>query len=118
LNRGSRVGKVEDFMPAIGRRAVLTLTENASTIVKDINDQIATQQGQPEAGLRITGEEGPEPSFAVSAADEPAETDQVVEQDGARVFLDQAAQDQLDDKVLDASVDQGGNVSFALGLQD
>ena len=32
---------------------MLTLTENASTIVKDLNDQIATDQGLPEAGLRI-----------------------------------------------------------------
>ncbi len=97
---------------------MLTLTENASTIVKDINEQIVAQQGQPDAGLRISSEEGPEPSFAVGAAEEPAATDQVVEQDGARVFLDETAQAQLDDKVLDASVDQGGNVSFALGLQD
>ncbi len=96
---------------------MLTLTENASTIVKDINSQIAEQQGQPEAGLRISSEAGPEPSFAVSAAEQPEASDQVVEQDGAKVFLDQTATDQLDDKVLDASVDEGGNVSFALGLQ-
>lgn len=96
---------------------MLTLTENASTIVQDINEQIVAQQGQPDAALRISSEEGPEPSFAVSAAEEPAATDQVVEQDGARVFLDETAQAKLDDKVLDASVDQGGNVSFALGFQ-
>lgn len=95
---------------------MLTLTENASTIVKDINDQIA-QQGLPESGLRISSEDGPEPSFAVSAAEEPAPTDQVVEQGGARVFLDESATVELDDKILDASVDQGGNVSFALGIQ-
>ncbi len=96
---------------------MLTLTENASTIVKDLNDQIATEQGQPDAGLRITGEDGPEPSFAVSAAEEPAATDLVVEQGGARVFLDETARTALDDKVLDASVDDAGNVAFALGLQ-
>lgn len=96
---------------------MLTLTENASTIVKDLNDQIATDQGLPEAGLRISGEDGPEPSFAVSAAEQPAATDLVVEQDGARVFLDETATVQLDDKVLDASVDEAGNVAFALGLQ-
>ena len=96
---------------------MLTLTENASMIVKDINEQIVAQQGHPDAGLRISSEPGPEPSFAVSAVDEPTATDQVVEQDGARVFLDETAQTTLDDKVLDASVDQGGNVSFALGFQ-
>lgn len=92
---------------------MLTLTENASTIVRDIN----TQQAQPEAGLRITSDSGTEPAFAVTTAEKPEPGDQVVEQDGATVYLDESASEQLDDKVLDASLDPSGNVQFALGLQ-
>ncbi|NEN78400.1 Fe-S cluster assembly protein HesB [Nocardioides zeae] len=92
---------------------MLTLTENASTIVKDITD------AQPEAaGLRISSESATEPAFAVSVAPAPEEGDQVVEQSGATVYLDTDAAQQLDDKVLDAAVDDQGGVQFALGMRD
>jgi Fe-S cluster assembly iron-binding protein IscA len=91
---------------------VLTLTENASTIVKDIAEQI------PDAnGLRITSEAGEQPSFEVAPAGSAEPGDATVEQGGATVFLDPNASEQLDDKVLDASVDQGGGVQFALMAQ-
>jgi len=93
---------------------MLTLTENASTIVRDIT----AQPGMPEtAGLRISSELGDQPTFAISAAEQPQEEDQVVEQAGATVYLDQTAAELLDDKVLDAAVDDQGKVEFALGLQ-
>lgn len=93
---------------------MLTLTENASTIVKDIS----TQPGLPAtAGLRIASEDATEPAFAVSTADAAEPGDQVVEQSGATVYLDQAAAVMLEDKVLDAAVDPSGKVEFALGLQ-
>ncbi len=93
---------------------MLTLTENASTIVKDIT----TQSGLAEtAGLRITSEEAPEPTFAVSAAEAPEPGDQTLEQNGATVYLDEGAALMLDDKVLDAAVDPAGKVEFALALQ-
>ncbi|MDN5892624.1 MAG: Fe-S cluster assembly protein HesB [Nocardioides sp.] len=92
---------------------MLTLTENASTIVKNI----ATQGGDETAGLRITSENAPEPTFAVNAAAAAEAGDQVVEQDGATVFLDENSADQLDDKVLDAAVDEQGGVQFALAQQ-
>jgi Fe-S cluster assembly iron-binding protein IscA len=91
---------------------MLTLTENASTIVKDIADQI------PEAnGLRITSEAGAEPAFEVAPASAAEPGDQTVEQAGATVYLDENASVQLDDKVLDAAVDQQGGVQFALMVQ-
>ena len=91
---------------------MLTLTENASTIVKDIADQL------PEvSGLRITSESADQPSFDVSPAATAEPGDQVVEQGGATIFLDSAASQQLDDKVLDAAVDPSGNVEFALTIQ-
>lgn len=91
---------------------MLTLTDNASTIVKEISNQI------PEAaGLRITSESADQPSFEVEPAPAAEPGDAVVEQDGATLYLDEASSSQLDDKVLDAQVDQNGGVQFALTLQ-
>jgi Fe-S cluster assembly iron-binding protein IscA len=93
---------------------MLTLTENASAIV----NEITSQPGLAEtAGLRITTENTPEPAFAVSAAQQGEPGDQVVEQGGAKIYLDASAAELLDDKVLDAAVDPSGKVEFALGVQ-
>ncbi len=92
---------------------MLTLTENASTIVRDIT----TQPGQPDtAGLRITSE-GDDASFAIAPAAAAQPDDQVVEQAGATVYLDEQAATALDDKILDAAVDDAGQVEFALAYQ-
>lgn len=92
---------------------MLTLTENASTIVKEIASQVEEEQ----AGLRITAEEGPEPSFGITISTQPEPGDQVVEQGGATLYLESQAAEVLSDKTLDAGVDQEGNVQFALGDQ-
>jgi Fe-S cluster assembly iron-binding protein IscA len=93
---------------------MLTLTENASAIV----NEITSQPGLAEtAGLRITSDPSPEPAFEVSAAQQAEPGDQVVEQGGATVYLDESAAQLLDDKVLDADVDPAGKVEFALALQ-
>lgn len=92
---------------------MLTLTENASTIVKDI----ASQQGGSDAtGLRISTED-PTQGLMVTAAHQPHPGDQTVESHGAVVYLDPPAAEQLDDQVLDASVDDEGRVQFALAPQ-
>lgn len=93
---------------------MLTLTENASTIVKDITTRNSLVDS---AGLRITSEGAPEPAFSVITAVQPEPGDQVVEQDGATVYLDGVAADQLGDKVLDATLDPGGKVQFSLTYQ-
>lgn len=92
---------------------MLTLTENATTVVKTIS----AQSEDENTTLRITSDASTEQPFAVSTANEPATEDQVVEQDGAKVFLDSDAAQQLDDKVLDAAVDESGNVQFSIGMQ-
>ena len=93
---------------------MLTLTENASAIV----NEITSQPGLAEtAGLRITSQDPSEPAFAVSAAQQPEPGDQVVEQGGATVYLDESAAVLLDDKVLDAAVDPTGKVEFALAVR-
>ena len=94
---------------------MLTLTDNASAIV----NQISTEQIPGEhAGLRITADDtGEQPGFEIAAAQEAEPGDQVVEQSGATVYLDQSAAALLDDKVLDASVDATGKVAFVLAPQ-
>ncbi len=91
---------------------MLTLTENACSIVKRYTDHPETPD---DAGLRITST--PEAQLAVTTADEPVVGDELVEQDGARVYLDAAAAQQLDDKVLDAGIDETGNIQFGLLAQ-
>ncbi|MDP3894164.1 Fe-S cluster assembly protein HesB [Nocardioides sp.] len=93
---------------------MLTLTENASMIVKTITEQPESADAN---GLRISSETDQEAAFAISTAAQPEEQDQVVEQDGATVYLDPTAAQMLEDKVLDAGVDETGNVQFALGQQ-
>jgi Fe-S cluster assembly iron-binding protein IscA len=93
---------------------MLTLTENASAIVNEITHQPGLAES---AGLRITTDDSPNPAFAISAAERGEPGDQVVEQGGATVYLDETAAELLDDKILDAAVDPSGKVEFALAHQ-
>jgi iron-sulfur cluster assembly protein len=92
---------------------LLTLTENASTIVKDI---AAQQGGSDSTGLRISSED-PSQGLMVTAAEQPHPGDETVDADGAVVYLDPPASQQLGDQILDASVDEAGRVQFALAPQ-
>lgn len=48
----------------------------------------------------------------------PQPGDQVLEEEaGARVFLEETAAVTLDDKVLDAQIDQSGGVQFTIAVQ-
>lgn len=91
---------------------MLTLTENASNVVKAIATQTV---GTEEAGLRITSSGDTGEEFAVSAVEQPEPGDEVVDSDGAKVFLTEEASAVLTDKVLDAQVDSSGGVQFAIG---
>jgi Fe-S cluster assembly iron-binding protein IscA len=92
---------------------MLTLTENASTIVKDI---AAQQGGADTLGLRISSED-PEQGLMVTATEQPLPGDATITSDGATIYLDPAASQQLDDQILDAAVDAEGRVQFALAPQ-
>jgi Fe-S cluster assembly iron-binding protein IscA len=90
---------------------MLALTENVTEIVKQLTAEV------PEmSGVRIAAEPDGQ-SLSVSPADQAAPNDQVVEQDGATVYLDGSAAQLLDDMVLDGGVDEQGNIQFALGQQ-
>jgi iron-sulfur cluster assembly protein len=90
---------------------MLMLTENATRVIGALVDNPEMPDG---AGLRIaTAADG----LTVSAAGAPEETDQVLEDQSARVFLEPGAAAALDDQVLDAEVDDAGRVQFLLGPQ-
>ncbi|HEX5597093.1 MAG TPA: adhesin [Micromonosporaceae bacterium] len=89
---------------------MLTLTENAVMVIRDL----AAQQGNPQvAGVRISADDGMD-SFVIEAVPEPEPGDQVIEDLGARAFLDAEAAQTLDDKALDAGIDDQGEVEFAI----
>ena len=92
---------------------MLTLTENASTLIKNLADQTTVAD---DAGLRISAE-GDNKNLSVDLIPAPEPTDQVIETAGARVFLEESAAVMLDDKVLDAQLDEGGAVRFAIAMQ-
>jgi Fe-S cluster assembly iron-binding protein IscA len=101
---------------SIGQESlVLTLTENATTVVQAITEQNSQADG---AGLRISHEGSDQNALAVAPAEAPEPGDTVVENGPARIFLEQEAATSLDDKVLDASVDQAGAVQFSIGIQE
>ena len=95
--------------------ALLALTDNAVQAVKNI---VAATEGSSETGgLRLVAEQdGTQANFALSVVPLPAEDDEVVEEQDARVFLEPQAASLLEDKVLDAVV-QENRVSFTIADQ-
>jgi Fe-S cluster assembly iron-binding protein IscA len=94
---------------------VLTLTDNAVSVIRTLTAQPEVPEG---AGLRIAADTaGNSGGLTLSLATSPAEGDKVVDNEGARLFLEPTAADVLDDKALDADVDDQGKVSFALAEQ-
>lgn len=94
---------------------MLTLTENAADIVKQIADQVPDAEG---SGIRISGAaEDADAGLTLTAAEAPESGDRVIDEGGARIFLDDAAATMLDDKVLDAEIKPDGAVTFGLGQQ-
>jgi iron-sulfur cluster assembly protein len=89
---------------------MLTLTNDAASAIRNLT----TQPELPdETGLRIAAspaEAGPPLAISLSAGPQPG--DQLVESDGARVYLDSDAAAALDDKALDADVSDQGEVRF------
>lgn len=98
---------------------MLALTENATEAIEEI---LSAPTVPDEGGVRIAAAapvDSAEPAVGdlhVTVADSPAESDQVIEEDSARVFVGEEVADYLDDKLLDASISERG-VSFAIGEQ-
>jgi Fe-S cluster assembly iron-binding protein IscA len=94
---------------------VLTLTENATYVVRSITEQSTDDAA---AGLRISPAGADPAEMALAPAFAPEPGDQIVEEAGARLFLEKSAATMLDDKVLDAVVDDQGGVQFAVAPQN
>ena len=95
--------------------ALLALTDNAVEAVRDIVS--SSDEASETSGLRMVAErEGMQANFQLSVVPLPAEDDEVIDEQGARIFLEPKAASLLDDKVLDASVEQD-QVAFTIADQ-
>ncbi|HZV75640.1 MAG TPA: HesB/YadR/YfhF-family protein [Conexibacter sp.] len=94
---------------------MLSITDTAAEAIRGI---VAAPEMPDGAGLRIATQPGADEvgTLEVSVAETPAETDQVVDEAGARVFVEADAVPLLDDKLLDAQID-GTRVGFMLSDQ-
>jgi iron-sulfur cluster assembly protein len=82
---------------------VLTITDEAVAAIQSLT----AQSGIPDdAGLRIAAAASSdgEHAFAMSISSAPQPADQIVEEAGARVFLDPSAALEFDGKALHATV--------------
>ena len=92
---------------------MLTLTDSATTEIRNIMSDPQVPDG---CGLRIAND----PSaggLTLTLASAPAEDDQVLDDAGARVFLEPQAAQLLDDKALDAATDGAGELQFTVAAQ-
>ena len=95
---------------------MLTLTPIASEAIR----QLSAQTDDPEStGIRISpGPETPDgTALELTLVEEPEPEDEKVDDDGATVYLEPHVAGFLDDKVLDAQIDQG-RVTFLVRDDD
>ncbi|MFD2764373.1 iron-sulfur cluster biosynthesis family protein [Micromonospora eburnea] len=87
---------------------MLTMTDNAVLVIRDLTEQQDVADG---GGLRIAAdtEAG---SLSIELVPQPVQGDQVVDNQGARIFLDADAAQLLNDTSVDAVVDEEGIVQF------
>jgi len=90
---------------------MLTLTDSAVAAIRSLTSQ---PELPAETGLRIMAPDEEAPSFQLALAEAPVAGDQVVEEGGARVFVEAAAAAALQDKELDAQVNEQGDVAFSV----
>jgi len=94
---------------------MLILTERATDVIRSIAER---PEYPDSAGLRIAATaEGQQRRLSAMPAENPETGDQVIENEGARVFLDADAATRLDDQVLDAVIDNQNRVEFVLADQ-
>jgi iron-sulfur cluster assembly protein len=92
---------------------VLTLTERAAETIRSLT----SQPGIPaDTGLRMSVQDSTAGTLALSL-ESPQPGDAVIEDSGARVFVQQDAADIVSDSELDAELDEQGHASFMLGAQ-
>ena len=95
---------------------MLTITSNAAEAIRAI---VESTDVSDDGGIRISiaRQNGSEASLELALSPAPMEGDDVLELNGAHVFLDEMASVALDDKALDADM-EGGEISFGILEQD
>lgn len=90
---------------------MLAITPSALEAIQGITSQPGIPEG---AGLKISGQTTPDgTSVELSLAETPEATDQVLQAEKAKVFVAAPMTELLDDKVLDAEIQQD-QVAFRL----
>ncbi|MBO0832140.1 MAG: Fe-S cluster assembly protein HesB [Actinobacteria bacterium] len=93
--------------------SVLTLTDRAAETIR----ALTSQPGAPaDTGLRMSLQ-GTEKSKLELSLESRQPDDAVIEDAGARVYVQQEATGIVEDSELDARVDDQGRVSFVIGSQ-
>jgi iron-sulfur cluster assembly protein len=93
---------------------LLTLTDRAAETIRTLT----SQPGIPaDTGLRMSLQDSDAGTLALSL-EGPQPDDSVIEDSGARVFVQRDAAAIVDDRELDAQLDEQGRASFMLGNQD
>ena len=89
---------------------MLTLTDHAAEAIHEL------VRDRPGAGLRIFSQPSSDThdvELGLEVADGPQPTDEVVEQGGCQVFLDEQVAPLVNGQVLDAPLLEGDRVRFA-----
>lgn len=89
---------------------MLTLTHEAATEIRSLVDQPDAPDG---CGLRIATDPSTN-GLTLTLALVPADDDKVLDEAGARLFLEPQAASILDDKTLDVAPQPDGAVHFAV----
>jgi iron-sulfur cluster assembly protein len=91
---------------------MLTITPHAAEAIRAI---VQSTEVPDEGGLRISvaQQNGGQAALELAVSPAPMEGDEVVEEEGAHVFLDELASAALDDKSLDAQI-EGEEISFGI----
>lgn len=84
---------------------MLVLTENAQTVIRDLTAQPELPQG---AGLRIAPAPGSAGELQLSLETAPTPGDEVIDEEGVRVFIEPETATLLSDQTLDAQVTDEG----------
>ena len=96
---------------------MLTLTRDAADVIRGILD--SNDQLPDEGGLRITAgaEDTGSTQLDLAIVPGPAEGDEEIDAEGARVYVGPKAATVLHDKVLHAEV-AGNEVRFTVGVRE
>ncbi|MEU5720755.1 MULTISPECIES: iron-sulfur cluster biosynthesis family protein [unclassified Micromonospora] len=93
---------------------MLTMTDNAVLVIRDLAEQQDVADG---GGLRIAADTDAG-SLSIELVPQPVQGDQVVDTEGARIFLDADAAQLLNDTSVDAVVDEEGIVQFGFTTKE